>query len=302
MKTRTRTFGITLASLVLALTAASCGTGDDAGGAVEVVATTSILGDITRNVVGDAATVTVLVPSGTDPHDYQASSQQVADLVAADLVVANGLGLEEGLADVLDAAARDGARVIEVAAAVDPLPLAGGDDLDPHFWLDPLRVAGAARVIAAELDAVAPGTDWGMRAAAYAAELDSAGESIAEVLAAVPVARRRLVTNHDALGYFAARYGYEVIGTIIPGGATLAEPSSAQLADLVATIVREQVPAVFAETTEPSVLAAAIAAEAGDDVEVVELYTGSLGGPGSGADTLIGMLETNAARIAAALS
>jgi zinc/manganese transport system substrate-binding protein len=109
------------------------------------------------------------------------------------------------------------------------------------------------------------------------------------------------VTNHQSLGYFSDRYNFEMIGTVIPGGAALANPSSAELARLVATIEREQVPAIFTETIEPDALARAVAAEAGYDVKVVELYTGSLGEAGSDGDTLVGMLASNVRRIAEAL-
>jgi zinc/manganese transport system substrate-binding protein len=113
---------------------------------------------------------------------------------------------------------------------------------------------------------------------------------------------RLLVTNHDALGYFADRYDFEIVGVVIPGGSTLADPSSAELAALVETLLETDVPAIFAETSSPAQLAETVAAEAGNDVEVVELHTGSLGEPGSGADTLIGMLRTNATRIRDALT
>jgi len=112
---------------------------------------------------------------------------------------------------------------------------------------------------------------------------------------------RRLVTNHDSLGYLADRYDFEIVGTVIPSGSTLANPSSGQLATLIAVMRTEDVNVVFAETTQPELLADAIAAELGEDAIVVELYTGSLGEPGSGADTLVGLLRTNALRIAGAL-
>ena len=110
-----------------------------------------------------------------------------------------------------------------------------------------------------------------------------------------------MVTNHEAFGYFAARYGFETIGVVIPGGSTLAEPSSAELADLVEIMEQSGTNVIFAETTQPTTLAEAVAAELGDDVEVVELFTESLGGPGSGAETLSEMLLTNAGRISEAL-
>jgi zinc/manganese transport system substrate-binding protein len=110
-----------------------------------------------------------------------------------------------------------------------------------------------------------------------------------------------MVTNHEAFGYFADRYGFEILGVVIPGGSTLAQPSSAELAGLVEVMEQSGTRAIFAETTEPTTLADAVAAELGDDVEVVELFTESLGGPGSGAETLAAMLLTNAGRISEAL-
>lgn len=296
---------------VLAVLIAGCGSSDAGEGeGLTVVATTTILGDVARNVVGADAEVVVLMPVGADPHDFQASAAQVARINDADLVVANGLFLEEGLDDVLDAAVADGVRVLEVAPRLDPIPFAldpglrednrnGGDD--PHVWFDPIRMSEAARLIAAELALVDPQADWMARADAYAEELANLDAEIVATLSGIPAGRRRLVTNHGALGYFAARYGFEVIGTVIPAGSTLADPSSEELSQLIAVMETEQVNVIFAETTLPSELADAVAAELGERVDVVSLYTGSLDEPGSGADTLIGMLRTNADRIAAAL-
>jgi zinc/manganese transport system substrate-binding protein len=172
---------------------------------------------------------------------------------------------------------------------------------DPHVWPDQVRMAVAARTIAAELAALDGSVDWEGNAGRYAQELLAADAEIAAALEAVPDERRILVTNHHSLGYFADRYGFEVVATVIPGGTTLGDPSSAELADLVAVIGDTGVPAIFAENVEPATLAEAVAAEVGDGVAVVELFTDSLGEPGSGADTLIGMLLTYAARIAAAM-
>lgn len=168
--------------------------------------------------------------------------------------------------------------------------------------MDPLRVAEAARLIAGELAALDSTKEWRARADAYAAELGELDEEIQGILASIPAEKRKLITNHDSLGYFADRYGFEVVGTVIPGGTTLAEPSSAGLARLVEEMEEEGVNAIFAETIEPTALAEALAAEVGPEVQVVEIYSGSLGEPGSGADTLIGMLRTNARLIAAALT
>jgi len=310
-------FSSTLRTAIVALSVVSalvaCGESPDVKPeGVSIVATTSIWGDVAAEIVGDDGTVAVLIPVGSDPHDYLPSAGQIADLYRADLVIANGLGLEEGLLDVLHAADADGVNVYELGPDLDPLPFhegvtgspSGQDDgkLDPHVWFDPDRVSRAAAAIADRLSEIEPGVDWRSKADSYVARMRHLDAQIEDLMAVVPDANRKLVTNHDALGYFAARYGFTVVGVVVPGGSTLAEPSSAELADLVTTILEENVPAIFAETTNASVLAKAVAAEAGRGIAVVELYTGSLGPSGSGADTLETMLLTDARLIADALS
>ena len=296
--------------LVAGLVGAACGgNGADSDAQLSVLATTTILGDVASNIAGDDAVVEILLPIGTDPHDFQASARQVAAIVEADLVIANGLGLEDGLLDVLEGAVADGVNVFEIAELLDPIPFgeAGGDggssDRDPHVWLDPLRMATAAELIAAELARLDDTIDWAARARAYATELRDADAQIVSILDAVPSENRKLVTNHEALGYFAQRYGFDILGTVIPGGSTAAAPSSAELAELVGVIEAADVDAIFVETTEPAALAEAVAAEVDGrrSILVVELYTGSLGEAGSGAETLIEMLTLNASRIAESL-
>jgi zinc/manganese transport system substrate-binding protein len=298
---------MTLSAFLIGACGGSGGGAADSG--VDVVATTTILADVAMNVVGEEGVVEALLPVGADPHDYQPSSRQVALIQNADLVIANGLGLEEGLGDVLEAAATDGANIVYLGDRLDPIQFgieaAEADDHrdeDPHVWLDPIRMAEAGRVIAAELALIEAAASWSDRADEYAAELLAADQEIQEILAVVPAGGRKLVVNHQSLGYFADRYGFEVIGSVVPGGATLGDPSSAELSALVETIEAEDVPAIFAETTEPAALAEAVAAEVGQGVAIVSLYTGSLGESDSGADTLIGMLKTNAELIAEALS
>ena len=296
--------------LVAAVTVAACGSADPPRReGIHVVATTTILGDVARHIVGPDGVVDVLLPIGADPHDYLASARQVALIQQADLVISNGLGLEGGLQDVLDAAVADGANVLSVGEQLDPIPFAEAGDhgiedhggLDPHVWLDPLRMQDAAVLIADEMEAAAPGGPWAAGAADYRRRLAEAHDEIVALLAAVPSEQRKLVTNHDSLAYFARRYDFEVVGAVIPGGATLAEPSSAQLAELVETIKAENVPAIFAETTDVVDLAEAIAAEFVTPLRVVTLHTGSLGAPGGKADSLIDMLVDNARLIAQAL-
>jgi len=326
-----RALGVVVAAAALWL--AGCGgaanTPTTASGGclpVEIVATTSILGDVVRNVAGDAARVEVLIPPGADPHSFAPSASQAAALRGAGLVVANGLGLEEGLHEVIEAAAADGVTVVEAASFVEALPFAAGEHeqdedeasgehedegeghehgtLDPHIWTDPARMAQVAAGIGEALASADPSCAAAYRTAAeaYAADLLALDAEVEGILAAVPAENRKLVTNHHTLGYFADRYGFEVIGAVIPGGSTLAEPSPADLARLVETLRREGVRAVFAENTRSGGLVEALAAELGEGVAVVSLFSDALGAPGSGADTYIGMQRANAELIAAALT
>lgn len=300
--------GVGLTALILGTVLPACGGGSSPDSNLpSVFVTTTVLGDLVSAVAGDQATVTILLPIGADPHDFAPSSRQLAAAADADLIVLNGLGLEEQLESSLRAAASPTATVLAIAVAVDPIPFGHDDhaddhgDLDPHVWLDPVRMSEAADLVAAALEGIAPGRGWAERAASYRDRLAGADTEVERLLGQIPPERRLLVTNHESLGYFAARYGFEVVGVVIPGGSTLAEPSSAELADLVAVIRAAGIPAIFAETTSPTGLADAIAAELGDGVAVVDLYTESLGEPGSGAGTLPDMLVENARRIAAAL-
>lgn len=332
---RWRTRGLSW-PLVAALVLAGCAAprtgpaGDEAEPpAVRVVATTSILGDVVAEVLGGDGELHVVMGAGVDPHAFQASAAQARRLREADLVVANGLALEEGLLDALEAAEEDGVEVLRVAEHVDPLPfaLAADDDrtheedhghadeeqdedghdhgpLDPHFWLDPVRMAEAVAHIGERIAAVAPEVAEGIseRAAAYREEVLGVHAEIEEAFAGIPVERRVLVTDHDSLGYLAARYGFEVLGAITPGGTTLGGASAGELARLAALVEETGVPAIFVDTTAPGRLARAVSAEIeGGEVAVVTLHEGSLGEEGSGAETYLGLLRTNARRIADAL-
>lgn len=324
--TRTGVIVASLSTAALLLTA--CGsTGEEASSAsaestsgISVVATTTILGDLVGQLVAcGGGTSSTLMPIGADPHDFSPSSEQVAAMVTADLVVANGLGLEEGLEDALDNAASDGAQVIEVAPKLDPIEFGAGGhseeegeahseeegehgSLDPHVWFDMERMAVAAELLAAELGSVS-GDAAGFEAcgAELAADLRATEGEVRQTLESVPADRRILVTDHDALGYLADRYGYEVVGTVIPSGTTLAQPSSEDLAALAGIVRAEGVPAIFANSADSGKLSEAVAAEVGVDVQVVPLYVGSLGEAGSGADTYQGMMKRDAELIAAAL-
>ncbi len=296
-----------------------------------VVVTTTILGSVVGEIltcaVGSDASMTVVMPIGADPHDFQPSSEQVAAMSTADVVVSNGLFLEQGLVSVLESLETDGVRVLHIAELVGPLPFAdehtddhtddhadhddhtdesseahAHGDFDPHFWFDMERMALAAELVGSELAAATGVGDYESCGVSVAADVRSAEAGVIAVLQAVPDASRVLVTDHDAFGYFAERYDFEVAGVVIPGGSTLSDPSSRELAELVEVIEREGVPAIFANTATASDVVASLAAEVGRDVQVVPLFVGSLGGPGSGAEDYISMMSLNASLIADALT
>lgn len=288
-----------LAAVTIGACGGSGGTAEGTGRAT-VMATTPLLGDLVTRVGGDRVRVEVLIPRGADPHDFEPSAAQAARLRDATLVVANGLGLEERLGATLESAASDGTRVVELGPQLDPLQSPDTDEPDPHVWLDPDRMARAAALVADEL-ARTTGLDrsgFETNAAAYAADARAAAVEAAAILDSVPVPQRLLVTNHDALEYFADRFGFRVVGTIIPGGSTLAEPSAADLRDLVASIRANGVTAIFSESTSSSKLADTLARELGTRIRIVELSTDTLGAPGSDTATYPGLITTTARLIA----
>ncbi len=302
----------TAAAVVGLLCITSCGpAGDsDTPRGLLVVATTSIVGGITAGVVGDGGRVEVLMSASQDPHSYRASAQQIARMRQADLVVASGLGLELALLDTLEAAAGDGVRILWLGDFVDPLPKPRpGDEpdertVDPHFWFDPIRVAKAVEALGVALADVDPegAAAWRENADAYRRRVLDTHEQLVQLISALATSERKLVTNHDSLQYFAARYGFEVVGTVLAGTSTIAKPSPAALSRLVAAVRECDIQTIFAESTHSTRLAEAIAEEAGSEIEVVELLTGALGDPGSGADTYLGFLETTVRRIVQALA
>jgi len=276
-----------------------------------VIATTPILGDLVRNVGGDDVDVDVLIPIGADPHDFEPSAAQAAKLRDASLVIINGLGLEENLQSTIDAARDDGVSVFDLGEQLDPLSISeehadehadedGHGAEDPHFWLDPERMATAASVIAEQLAAttgLAP-TAFQARAATYAETARTAMAEATALLSEVPADQRKLITNHDALEYFAKRFDLEVIGTVIPGGSTLAEPSAADIKDLVELIRANNVQAIFSESTVSSKVIETVRREVGSQVKVVELSTDTLGPPGSETATYPDLIVTTARLIA----
>lgn len=285
--------------LVLALGSAACtGNGSsDLNQRPLVLVTTTILGDVVTRIADGGVQIQVLMPRGADPHDFSPSAQQAAAMRRASLIVANGAGLEAGLVPVIEAAEADGVEVLWVGDLLDLQPFADPIDdheggLDPHVWMDPVRMASAVEIIAAAIEPTVDG-DLSTRASAYRQDILELHEEIESQVERIPADRRKLVTNHYALGYYADRYGFQLLGTVIPAATTDAETSAAEFAALIELIEREEVPAIFGSTSEPTALAEALAAEVDRDVEVVVLHTGSLGEAGSGAETYIDMMRTN---------
>ena len=305
--------------LVGLLAIAACGGSDDSSvenssvdGVPVVVATTSIWADVTENVACDGlADVQTVVPLGGDPHSFEASLKDRETMEGATLIVANGLSLEESLSDTIDAVEQGGVTVVRVADSVDTLE-GGHDDEnhdddahggeDPHVWFDPVRVAQTLPVIADGL--VAAGLDRSAVDACvadYAADLEAADATAAAIVDELPVDQRLLVTNHDSLSYFADRYDFEVLGTVIPSPSSLAETNPADLEALATLVEDTGVPAIFAETQHTSTDAEALADRVGD-VAVVSLLTGTLDEPDTPSGTYVGWLTENARTIVDALS
>ncbi|MEU0490297.1 zinc ABC transporter substrate-binding protein AztC [Nocardiopsis sp. NPDC006139] len=295
-RTRPRTAALALA-LAAALGLSSCSAGDGPGEGI--VVTTNILGDLTRAVVGDQAEVTVLMKPDADPHSFGVSAQEAARIEGAALVVHNGLGLEEGVARNVAAAEEAGVPVLAVGEAVDPLPYTSDEnegEPDPHFWTDPARVAAAVDLIAEQVVERVDGVDAEAvraNAEAYGGELAELDEWMTAEFDAIPREERRLVTNHHVFGYLADRYGFEVIGAVIPSGTTLASPSASDLQSLAEAVEAAGVRAVFADSSQPDRLATVMAEQAGVEIDVIPLYSESLTGPDGGAPTYLDMMRAN---------
>ena len=281
------------------LTFAACGGDDDSAARADdepyIVATTAIWADLVQQVACDGTfEVRPLLPPGADSHAYEPSLRDRELLDNATLVVANGLGLEERLDDTLTEVEDGGVPLVRMGDHVDTL------DEDPHVWFDPTRVSTALPAVGEAL--VAAGADREDIDACVTAAQDALAELDAEVAAtldAVPADRRLLVTNHDSLGYLADRYDFTVLGSILPSTSTLTEASPGQLEELSEAIAAEGVPAIFTETISSADDAEALAERLG--VDVVELYTESLGEPGSGVETYADFMRFNAQAIADAL-
>lgn len=322
-----------IASLALLATACSSGAATpssppegSAADAPLAIATTTHWGSILSDISQCAGTTSAtLMGPGDDPHEFSTSSAEVANLVKAKLVITNGLGLEGGLRTTLANAAKDGAHLVEMAPQLDPIPFgsaqhsdaaehggsaephsdhAGHDHgtTDPHVHMDAGRMAKGAALVGSALADATGNSTFTTCGAQVEQQLRDTDAEVRQILSVIPQERRVLLTDHEAYNYFAQAYGFTVAGVVIPGGGTDAEPSSAELAALVDVVHRTGVRAIFSNNTVNPRLVDAVAREAGTPLAVVELYEGSVGPAGSGADTYRGMMLTDAQRIADALA
>ena len=286
-------------------------------GIPRVLAVESFLADITQHVAGDRLAVETLMPLGLDPHAYEPAPQDVARVAAADVLIVNGAGFEEWLAELLDNAGGE-RQVIEASGGLTPRT-PGADEaaahegeaaadaehdhaIDPHFWLDPTLAVHYVENIRDGLSAADPaGSEtYAANAAAYITALNELDAAIRAEIEQIPAPRRLLVTNHESLGYYADRYGLRIVGAVVPSSSSSASPSAQQLAQLADLIRSSGAPAIFLETGSNSELAQQLHDETGIAV-VTGLYTHSLTPAGGEAPSYVEMMRRNTQKIVEAL-
>lgn len=282
-------------SVVVGLLSACAGASPSTSdGRLKVVATTTQVGEAARAVGGDQIELTVLLTPGAEAHEFEITPPAAAALERSNLILESGAGLETWLQQPLatiggEDRLRDMSAGIALRKPDDP---AEASEVDPHYWLTAPNASRMVENVRDALSAARPELAQGFtsRAAAYLARLDAADVEIRRLMAEIPAARRGIVTNHDALGYFMAEYGLRFVGSVFPSLDVSADPNPAQLAALADTIRAEGVTAIFSESAVNPRLARAIAEETGAHVVDEPLYTDSLGPPGSDGETLDAML------------
>ncbi|MGD0353833.1 MAG: metal ABC transporter substrate-binding protein [Dehalococcoidia bacterium] len=255
-----------------------------------IVVTYSILGSVVKELVGDKATVIVSIPNGLDPHEWEPSARDIEAINKADLVIENGLGLEGGMQKTLAAAKSNGVRFFTASDYITVRHVGSGEGIpsgdpdqapgaaDPHLWMDPVGmksvVSGLAPVLMKDLN-----LDVAAQAQSLEDRLDALNNEVSNTVASLPQDNRKLVTGHESMGYFAQRYGFKLVGVIVPSLSSEAEVSAADLATLKQAIDDNHVKAIFTELGTSPAVAKAIGDETG--VKVIELTTHALPADGS---------------------
>jgi zinc/manganese transport system substrate-binding protein len=280
---------ILILALLLAISGCS-GQTTNPGGEKSIVVTYSVLGSLVKEMVGDLATVTVLIPNGLDPHEWEPSAKDIEKVNNANLVVRNGLTLEAGLERTLDAAEKNSVQMfiasdhihIRYVGQGEGIPTNDPDQAigapDPHLWMDPLTVKDVVTGLSTMLNKNF-GWDLTERTASLSARLDILNQSINDLLQVIPASDRKLVTGHESMGYFADRYGFKLVGVIVPSLSSKADVTAANLAELKKIVQENNVKAIFTELGTSAATAKTIANETG--VKVVELNTHALPADGS---------------------
>ncbi len=301
--------GLVGMALVLLLGLAACGDnptastspGVAAGPKIKVMATTTQLGDFARSIGGERVSVTQLLRPGDDPHDYNPSATDSKNASEAKVIFKNGVGLDDWLDKIIQnsgtkASLVDISQGVKVRAGKDDSEKAG----DPHIWQSTDNTKIIVANLAKGLEAADPDgkTYYEAQLADYQKKLEDTKAQITQIFAAVPAANRKLVTNHDAFGYFADQFGVKIVGQIIPNFSDAAQPTPQELDALIKNIKENQVKAIFTETTINPKVAQQVAQSAGIKI-YSNLYGDSLGEAGSDGDTYIKMMLSNARNMAA---
>jgi zinc/manganese transport system substrate-binding protein len=284
--------GLALALVVAVAAAGGCGTKSDARDAsVNAVATTTQVADLVRNVGGDRVAVDQMLEPNSDPHGYEPRPSDAAAVAQADVVFRSGGDVDGWLGDVIDNAGGD-AQTVDLGEEIG----ASGDD--PHWWQDPRNAIRAVARIEAGLSRADPAgrERYRANARAYSAKLRRLDRGVAACIGRIPSSQRKLVTTHDALGYYADRYGIEVVGALIPSLSSAAQPSAGDVERLVDQIERLGVQAIFPESSLNPKLERAVARETGASVGRA-LWADTLGPDGSSGDSYIKSIESNTAAL-----
>ena len=297
--TRVRTTAVVAVGALVALaTACSGGDSSPADGRPTVVVTFPVLGAVVSDLVGDAAEVRVLMPAGVDPHEWQPSAKDIETVGDAAVVVAIGLDMEASIEDALQSAVDDGTVLFEAGDHVD-VRIFGADEItdegagapDPHLWMDPMALRDA-------MDALAPvladnGIDVGPRLASVDGDLEALTADVQAIIDTIPADQRRIVSGHESLGWFADRFGLDLVGAVVPSATSQAEPSAGDLSDLAQAIQDAGVTTIFTEIGTPASVVEGIADETG--ATVVDLGTHTLPADGTYRTFMLDIATTIAA-------